>query len=150
MNCSLPGSSVHGILQARILEWVAISSSRGSSDPGIEPGSPAFLYQDVCTAFVENGDQIRVFPKIIAGRYGLGSKEFTPAMGKAIYDNMLVASPKNHFTVGIEDDVTNLTLGQGFLLRQPLALPRWLVLMVRTASPNFPAGLPLTSAGPRA
>ena len=79
-----------------------------------EPGALGEpLYQDVCTAFVENGDQIRVFPKIIAGRYGLGSKEFTPAMGKAIYDNMLVASPKNHFTVGIEDDVTNLSLEVG-------------------------------------
>ena len=41
MDCSPPGSSVHGILQARILEWVAISSSRGSSPPGIKPGSPA-------------------------------------------------------------------------------------------------------------
>ena len=41
VDCSLPGFSVHGILQARILEWVAISSSRGSSDPGIEPRSPA-------------------------------------------------------------------------------------------------------------
>ena len=71
------------------------------------------LYQDVCTAFVENGDQIRVFPKIIAGRYGLGSKEFTPVMAKAIFDNMLVASPKNHFTVGIDDDVTNLSLELG-------------------------------------
>ena len=71
------------------------------------------LYQDVCTAFVENGDQIRVFPKILAGRYGLGSKEFTPVMAKAIFDNMLVASPKNHFTVGIEDDVTNLSLELG-------------------------------------
>ena len=79
-----------------------------------EPGALGEpLYQDVCTAFVENGDQIRVFPKIIAGRYGLGSKEFTPAMGKAIYDNMLVASPKNHFTVGIEDDVTYLSLEVG-------------------------------------
>ena len=48
MNCSLPGSSVHGILQARILEWVAISFSRGTSDPGIKPRSPALqqmLYQ---------------------------------------------------------------------------------------------------------
>ncbi|MBQ8665010.1 MAG: pyruvate:ferredoxin (flavodoxin) oxidoreductase, partial [Mailhella sp.] len=79
-----------------------------------EPGALGEpLYQDVCTAFVENGDQIRVFPKLIAGRYGLGSKEFTPAMGKAIFDNMLVASPKNHFTVGIEDDVTNLSLEVG-------------------------------------
>ena len=41
MDCSLPGSSVHGILQARILEWVAISFSRRSSQPRIEPGSPA-------------------------------------------------------------------------------------------------------------
>ena len=41
MNYSLPGSSVHGILQARILEWVAISFSRGSSQPGINSGSPA-------------------------------------------------------------------------------------------------------------
>ena len=42
MDRSLPGSSLHGILQARVLEWVAISFSSGSSDPGIEPGSPAF------------------------------------------------------------------------------------------------------------
>ena len=46
MDCSLPGSSLHWILQARVLEWVSISFSRGSSldlpDPGIEPGSPAF------------------------------------------------------------------------------------------------------------
>ena len=42
MDCSPPGSSVHVILQARILAWVAMPSSRGSSYPGIEPGSPAF------------------------------------------------------------------------------------------------------------
>ena len=41
MNCSLPGSSVHGILQARILDWVAVSFSRGSSQPRIKPWSPA-------------------------------------------------------------------------------------------------------------
>ena len=41
MDCSPPGSSVHGVLLARILEWVAMPSSRGSSDPGIEPVSPA-------------------------------------------------------------------------------------------------------------
>ena len=40
MDCSLPGSSVHGVLQARILEWAAISFSRGTSQPRIEPGSP--------------------------------------------------------------------------------------------------------------
>ena len=42
MGCSLPGYSVHGILRARVLEWVAISFSRGSPDPGIKPRSPAF------------------------------------------------------------------------------------------------------------
>ena len=41
MDCSPPGSSVHGILQAKMLEWVAIPFSRGSPDPGIEPVSPA-------------------------------------------------------------------------------------------------------------
>ena len=41
MDCSPPGSSVHGILQARILEWVAISFPRDLPDPGMEPGSPA-------------------------------------------------------------------------------------------------------------
>ena len=49
MDCSLPSSSVHEILQARILEWIAISFSRGSSDPGIEPGSPA-LEADALTS----------------------------------------------------------------------------------------------------
>ena len=49
VDCSLPGSSVHGILQARILEWVTISFSRGSSQPRIEPGSPA-LEADALTS----------------------------------------------------------------------------------------------------
>ncbi|GHU90101.1 pyruvate synthase [Deltaproteobacteria bacterium] len=68
------------------------------------PGEP--LYQDICTACLENGEA----PKIIGGRYGLGSKDFTPGMAKAVYDNMLSLAPKNHFTVGIHDDVTNLSL----------------------------------------
>jgi len=64
------------------------------------------LYTDVCTAFKEYGDM----PVISAGRYGLGSKEFTPAMAKAVYDNMASLGPKNHFTVGIKDDVTHTSL----------------------------------------
>ncbi|MBG3876521.1 pyruvate:ferredoxin (flavodoxin) oxidoreductase [Desulfovibrio oxamicus] len=64
------------------------------------------LYLDVCTAFMERGEM----PKLLAGRYGLGSKEFTPAMAKAVYDNMKVVGPKNHFTVGIIDDVTDTSL----------------------------------------
>ena len=72
-----------------------------------EPGSLGDpLYQDVCTAFMEKGEA----PTIIAGRYGLGSKDFTPGMAKAVFDNMLATGPKNHFTVGIRDDVTNLSL----------------------------------------
>ena len=50
MDCSLPGSSVQGILQARIVEWVAISYSRGSSQPGIEPWSPALAGRFFTTA----------------------------------------------------------------------------------------------------
>ncbi|MDR2573864.1 MAG: pyruvate:ferredoxin (flavodoxin) oxidoreductase [Desulfovibrio sp.] len=64
------------------------------------------LYQDVCTAFLEHGDA----PVIVGGRYGLGSKDFTPGMAKAVFDNMRGLAPKNHFTVGINDDVTNLSL----------------------------------------
>ncbi len=72
-----------------------------------EPGSLGEpLYLDVVGAFMEKGDM----PTIIGGRYGLGSKEFTPAMGKAVYDNMLSSGPKNHFTVGINDDVSDTSL----------------------------------------
>ena len=72
-----------------------------------EPGALGEpLYQDVCTAFMEYGEG----PRIIGGRYGLSSKEFNPSMVKAIYDNMKSVSPKNHFTVGIVDDVTHTSL----------------------------------------
>jgi pyruvate-ferredoxin/flavodoxin oxidoreductase len=49
-------------------------------------------------------------PKIVGGRYGLSSKEFTPAMVKAVFDNLALPQPKNHFTVGIHDDVSNTSL----------------------------------------
>ncbi|MDZ7614024.1 MAG: hypothetical protein U5K51_10255 [Flavobacteriaceae bacterium] len=69
-----------------------------------EPGSIGDpVYLDVITAFVESGVAM---PKIIGGRYGLSSKEFTPPMVKGIYDEMGKSNPKNHFTVGINDDVT--------------------------------------------
>ena len=72
-----------------------------------EPGSLGEpLYQDVCTAFMEQGDM----PTIVNGRYGLGSKEFNPSMVKAVFDNMIGMAPKNHFTVGITDDVTHTSL----------------------------------------
>jgi len=68
-----------------------------------EPGSAGEpLYQDCVTAIVEAGRSI----KIVGGRYGLSSKEFTPAMVKGLFDEMAQEQPKNHFTVGINDDVT--------------------------------------------
>ncbi len=72
-----------------------------------EPGSLGEpLYEDVIAALFEQG---RIL-KVLGGRYGLGSKEFTPTLVKAVFDNMDAASPKNHFTVGIVDDVTNTSL----------------------------------------
>ncbi|MBW1893084.1 MAG: pyruvate:ferredoxin (flavodoxin) oxidoreductase [Deltaproteobacteria bacterium] len=79
-----------------------------------EPGSLGDpLYVDVCTAYMEKGGKP---PLILGGRYGLSSKEFNPGMVKAVFDNMNEGSPKNHFTVGIIDDVTNTSLPveQGF------------------------------------
>jgi pyruvate-ferredoxin/flavodoxin oxidoreductase len=64
------------------------------------------LYLDISTIIHDAGLDI----KILGGRYGLGSKEFTPTMVKAVYDNMKQGQPKNHFTVGIIDDVTFTSL----------------------------------------
>ncbi|MBD2136771.1 pyruvate:ferredoxin (flavodoxin) oxidoreductase [Anabaena sp. FACHB-1237] len=73
-----------------------------------EPGAIGEpLYSDVITALSEKGiNNI----KVVGGRYGLSSKEFTPAMVKAVFDNLVSATPKNHFTVGINDDVTHTSL----------------------------------------
>ena len=81
-----------------------------------EPGAIGEpLYQDVATALTEAvSDGVAPFakmPRIIGGRYGLGSKEFSPAMVKAVFDELARPSPKRHFTVGIVDDVTGLSLG---------------------------------------
>ncbi len=80
-----------------------------------EPGALGEpLYLDIRTAVGEAmADGIAPFdqyPVIVGGRYGLGSKEFTPAMVKAVYDNLDAAKPKRSFTVGIIDDVTNTSL----------------------------------------
>ncbi len=82
-----------------------------------EPGAAAEpLYQDVITALREGHDNGWVdwtrndCPHVVGGRYGLSSKEFNPAMVKAVFDNLAQEKPKNHFTVGIEDDVTGTSL----------------------------------------
>ena len=76
-----------------------------------EPGSLGEpLYEDICAVLAENGKKDIV---VVGGRYGLGSKEFNPTMVKAVYDNLAKAAPKNHFTVGINDDVTKTSLKLG-------------------------------------
>jgi pyruvate-ferredoxin/flavodoxin oxidoreductase len=86
----------------------------GVLDRTKEPGSPGEpLYMDIVTMFAELSEKdrsARVWPRIVGGRYGLSSKEFTPAMVKAVFDELKTEKPKNHFTIGIQDDVTHTSL----------------------------------------
>ena len=78
-----------------------------------EPGSAGEpLYQDVLTALAETvaAGKMASFPKVVGGRYGLSSKEFTPAMVKGVFDELAKSTPKNHFTIGIKDDVTHSSI----------------------------------------
>jgi pyruvate-ferredoxin/flavodoxin oxidoreductase len=89
----------------------AIAALDRTKEPGAT-GEP--LYLDVVTAVAEalaSGDApFATFPRIIGGRYGLSSKEFTPGMVKAVFDEIAKAKPKNNFTVGINDDVSFTSL----------------------------------------
>ncbi|MBS0312382.1 MAG: pyruvate:ferredoxin (flavodoxin) oxidoreductase [Proteobacteria bacterium] len=77
-------------------------------EPGAD-GEP--LYKDVLGALAQaSADGQRSMPRVIGGRYGLASKEFTPAMVKAVFDELAAATPKRQFTVGIHDDLTHLSL----------------------------------------
>ena len=98
----LPFSKDH-FLQALPRTAKAIAVLDRTKAPGAV-GEP--LYQDVCTVFKE----IDEAPILVGGRYGLGSKDFTPSMVKAVFDNLKGRRPKNHFTVGITDDVTFTSL----------------------------------------
>ncbi len=80
-----------------------------------EPGSDGEpLYKDVLGAiaqdFIRGESKFSELPKVVGGRYGLSSKEFTPGMIKAIFDELKQAQPKNNFTIGIHDDVTHTSL----------------------------------------
>lgn len=80
-----------------------------------EPGSAGEpLYQDILLAVAEsienNWGSLKSRPRVIGGRYGLSSKEFTPAMVKGVLDHLKEAKLKNHFTIGINDDVSHLSL----------------------------------------
>ncbi|GAB4522818.1 MAG: pyruvate:ferredoxin (flavodoxin) oxidoreductase [Anaerolineales bacterium] len=94
-----------------------------------EPGAAGEpLYQDVLTVIGEammNGSApFAQMPRVIGGRYGLSSKEFTPAMVKGIFDEMRKSQPKNHFTIGIQDDVSNTSLeyDPAFSIEDPQAV----------------------------
>ncbi|MCF4966611.1 pyruvate:ferredoxin (flavodoxin) oxidoreductase [Nostoc sp. CMAA1605] len=95
---------VERFIQALPNSVKAIAVLDRSKEPG-SAGEP--LYLDVVTSIHEAG---KISPKVIGGRYGLSSKEFTPAMVKAVFDNLAQATPKNHFTIGINDDVTHTSL----------------------------------------
>jgi pyruvate-ferredoxin/flavodoxin oxidoreductase len=87
----------------------------GVLDRTKEPGAAGEpLYQDVLTALMESMTAGKApfnkYPLVIGGRYGLSSKEFTPAMVKGLFDEMKKANPKNHFSLGIKDDVTNSSI----------------------------------------
>jgi pyruvate-ferredoxin/flavodoxin oxidoreductase len=78
-------------------------------EPGAN-GEP--LYKDIVTVLAENAEMLpfAVKPNVIGGRYGLSSKEFTPAMVKGIFSELTKFEPKNHFTIGIDDDVSHTSL----------------------------------------
>jgi pyruvate-ferredoxin/flavodoxin oxidoreductase len=93
-----------------------------------EPGAVGEpMYSEIVTALAEatpaqkNGRDIQ---HVVGGRYGLSSKEFTPAMVKAVFDDLKSDAPRNHFTVGIHDDVTHTSLNydSGFSTENPLTV----------------------------
>ena len=100
--------SVEHFLQALPPTVKVIAALDRTKEPG-SLGEP--LYLDVVTALNEGRYKgFAAWPRIIGGRYGLSSKEFTPAMVKGIFDELRKDAPKNHFTIGIDDDVTHTSL----------------------------------------
>lgn len=95
----------------------AIAVLDRTKEPGAD-GEP--LYKDVLGAIAQDQQEAQprfaAMPRVIGGRYGLSSKEFTPGMVKAVYDELASPQPKNHFTLGIHDDVghTSLDWDEGF------------------------------------
>jgi pyruvate-ferredoxin/flavodoxin oxidoreductase len=121
-----------GLLKLRLFRPFPVAALVAALPPSVrtigvldrckEPGAIGEpLYLDVLAALAEAWDERhpgRPLPRLLGGRYGLSSKEFTPAMVKAVFDNLALAAPRNHFTVGIDDDVshTSLPLDPGFVL----------------------------------
>jgi len=103
--------SVKHFMEALPETTKAIACLDRTKEPGAS-GEP--LYNDVVTAISESMADgtapFETFPKITGGRYGLSSKEFTSAMAKGVLDELQKEKPKNHFTVGIYDDITNTSI----------------------------------------
>jgi pyruvate-ferredoxin/flavodoxin oxidoreductase len=112
-----------GVLKVRLFRPFAISEFVRALPASVkklavldrckEPGSPADpMHLDVLAALREGREEghTKLDPIVVGGRYGLSSKEFTPAMVKAVYENLAKDKPKNHFTVGIMDDVSHTSL----------------------------------------
>ena len=95
--------SIEHFIQALPNTVAVVAALDRTKEPG-SVGEP--LYLDCLTAATETGRHI----KMIGGRYGLSGKEFTPAMVKGLFDEMAKGEPKNHFTLGIDDDVTHASL----------------------------------------
>jgi pyruvate-ferredoxin/flavodoxin oxidoreductase len=112
-----------GVVDVRLFRPFSVDAFVASLPPSVraiavldrtkEPGAPGEpLYQDVVTALAERvaDGALSAMPRVIGGRYGLSSKEFDPAMAKAVLDELAKETPKNHFTVGIVDDVSRTSL----------------------------------------
>ncbi len=103
--------SISHLMQALPATTQVIGALDRTKEPGAA-GEP--LYQDVVTAvneaLTEGIAPFEKAPHVVGGRYGLSSKEFTPAMVKGLYDELQKDKPKNHFTIGIKDDVTHTSV----------------------------------------
>ena len=125
------GGEKFGVIQARLYRPFSLdylikalpttTKTLGILDRTKEPGAAGEpLFQDVLSTLVQASQQgkIKTLPKMVGGRYGLSSKEFTPAMVKAVFDELKKENPKEHFTIGIHDDVsfTSLTYDATYTL----------------------------------
>jgi pyruvate-ferredoxin/flavodoxin oxidoreductase len=115
-----------GVLKVRLFRPFSVPDFLAALPPTVralavldrtkEPGAPADpLHLDVLAALAEGADLGTLpfpagLPRVVGGRYGLSSKEFTPAMVKAVFDELAASRPRNHFTLGIVDDVTHTSL----------------------------------------
>ena len=123
VDALVAGGEKVGVVNVRLFRPFSAEAFAGALPPTVraiavldrtkEPGAPGEpLYQDIVTSLSEHvaAGARPMMPRVIGGRYGLSSKEFDPAMAKAVFDELAKDRPKNHFTVGIVDDVSYTSL----------------------------------------